>query len=202
MCPGGEVVAAASEEGRLVVNGMSYYKRELDNSNSAIVVTVGPEDFENKSALSGMEFQRHYEKLAYDLGGGDYTAPVKLVEDFLKDKSSTSIGSVVPSYKPGFELREMKNCLPKYVVETLKEGFVSFDRKIKGFASHGAIITGIETRTSAPVKMDRNDRLESVNVKGLFPAGEGAGFAGGIISAAVDGIKCAESIMKEMAPKK
>ena len=201
MCPGGEVVAAASEKGRLVVNGMSYYRRDLDNSNSAIVVTVGPKDFENNLPLSGMEFQRHYEKLAYDLGGGGYIAPVQLVEDFLKDRKSQLLGSVIPSYRPGYELREMKNCLPKYVVETLKEGFVSFEKKIKGFASNGAVITGIETRTSAPVRIERNEILESVGIKGLFPAGEGAGFAGGIISAAVDGVKCAESIMKKVAAK-
>ena len=201
MCPGGEVVAASSEEGRLVVNGMSYYKRELDNSNSAIVVTVGPEDFKDKSSLGGIEFQRHYEKLAYQLGGGGYIAPVQLVEDFLKDRKSRTLGNVIPSYRPGYELSEIKNCLPEYVVDTLKEGFVSFDRKIKGFTSSGAVITGIETRTSAPVRIERNERLESINVRGLFPAGEGAGFAGGIISAAVDGLKCAENIMKERAPK-
>lgn len=201
MCPGGEVVAAASEEGRLVVNGMSYYKRNLDNSNSAIVVTVNPGDFENNSPLSGMDFQRHYEKLAYDLGGGGYIAPVQLVQDFLEDRRSKALGSVIPSYRPGYELTEMKKCLPEFVVDTLKEGFVSFDRKIKGFASSGAVITGIETRTSAPVRIERNDKLESVDIKGLFPAGEGAGFAGGIISAAVDGVKCAESIMKEVISK-
>ena len=199
MCPGGEVVAAASEEGRLVVNGMSYYNRGLENSNSAVVVTINPEDF-GDHPLSGMEFQRHYESLAYNLGGGGYTAPVQLVEDFLKDKNSVKIHTVTPSYRPGYEFRELKNCLPSYVVSALKEGFINFDNKIKGFASNGAVLTGIETRTSAPVRIDRNEKLESVSLKGLFPAGEGAGFAGGIISAAVDGMKCAENIMQDKAP--
>lgn len=200
MCPGGEVVAAASETGRLVVNGMSYYDRGLDNSNSALVVTVNPEDFNGKHPLSGMEFQRHYEALAFKLGGGGYSAPIQLVEDFLEDKNSTGIKNVIPSYTPGYEFKELKNCLPSYVTSSLKEGILNFDNKIKGFASQGAILTGIETRTSAPVKIDRNEKLESVSIKGIFPAGEGAGFAGGIISAAVDGIKCAENIMKENVP--
>jgi len=197
MCPGGSVVSAPSEENRLVSNGMSYHARDLKNANSALVVTVGPEDFEGASPLSGMEFQRYYEGLAYNLGGGDYKAPVQLLGDFLKDKNSTKIGKVIPSYTPGVELRELKNCLPDYVVDTLKDGILKFDSRIKGYAMKDAVLTGIETRTSAPVRISRNESLESISAKGLFPAGEGSGFAGGIISAAVDGIKVAEKIVSE-----
>ena len=197
MCPGGVVVAAASEEKRLVSNGMSYHARDLENANSALVVTVGPNDFEGNSPLSGMEFQRHYESLAYNLGGGDYKAPVQLVGDFLKDQKSTKIGKVNPSYTAGYELRELKECLPDYVVSTLKEGITVFDNRIKGYAMDDAVLTGIETRTSAPVRLSRNENLESISAKGLYPSGEGAGFAGGIISAAVDGIKVAEKIIAE-----
>ncbi len=201
MCPGGEVVAAASEEGMLVINGMSNYKRNFRNSNSAIVVTVNPSDFHGNSPLAGMEFQRHYEKLAFDLGGGGYIAPIQLVEDFLEDRISEKFGEVKPSYAPGCEFRDMRSCLPDYVVNSLKEGLTTFDKKIKGFASSGALITGIETRTSAPVQIARNEKFESLALKGLYPAGEGAGYAGGIISAAVDGLRCAESVMNDFAPK-
>ncbi|WP_297630717.1 FAD-dependent protein [uncultured Clostridium sp.] len=197
MCPGGVVVAAASEEKRLVSNGMSYHARDLENANSALVVTVGGDDFEGNHPLAGMEFQRHYERLAYELGGGDYKAPVQLIGDFLKDRNSTKVGKVNPSYKPGFEFREMKNCLPSYVIDTLKEGITVFDKRIKGYGMEDGVLTGIETRTSAPVKIARNEKLQSISVEGLYPTGEGAGFAGGIISAAVDGIKVAENIMKE-----
>lgn len=197
MCPGGVVVAAASEEGRLVSNGMSYHARNLENANSALVVTVSPEDFEGDSPLRGMEFQRYYERLAFKLGGGNYKAPVQLVGDFMKDRISTKLGKVTPSYTAGYEFRELKNCLPAYVVEALKEGIINFDKKIKGYASEDAVLTGIETRTSAPVRLNRNETLESINVGGLYPTGEGAGFAGGIISAAVDGIKVAEHIIEK-----
>lgn len=200
MCPGGEVVAAASEEGLLVTNGMSYYSRDEKNSNSAIVVSVKPEDFQGNTPLKGMEFQRYYERLAYKLGGENYNAPVQLVEDFLKDKVSLSLGEVQPSYKPGYEFKNLSQCLPDYVIDSLKEGFISFDNKIKGFASNGAVLTGIETRTSAPVTVSRNENLESISLKGLYPAGEGAGYAGGIISAAVDGVKVAENIIKIYRP--
>lgn len=197
MCPGGMVVAAASEEKRLVTNGMSYHSRDLLNANSALVVTVGPEDFCGNSPLKGMEFQRYYESLAYNLGGGDYKAPIQLVGDFLNDKRSNKIGSVIPSYKPGYEFKELKEALPEYVVRGLKEGIVKFDTRIKGYAMRDAILTGIETRTSAPVRIIRNGELQSISAKGLYPTGEGAGFAGGIISAAVDGIKVAEKIIGE-----
>jgi len=197
MCPGGVVVAAASEEERLVSNGMSYHARDLENANSALVVTVSPEDFEGDSPLVGMEFQRYYENLAFKLGGGNYKAPVQLVGDFMKDRISTKLGSVTPSYTAGYEFKELKKCLPSYVIEALKEGILNFDKKIKGYAMEDAVLTGIETRTSAPVKINRNSTLESVNVYGLYPTGEGAGFAGGIISAAVDGIKVAEHIIQK-----
>lgn len=197
MCPGGVVVAAASEKNRLVSNGMSYHARDLDNANSALVVTVGPDDFEGSSPLKGMDFQRHYESLAYELGGGNYKAPVQLVGDFLKDQNSTKIGTVKPSYTAGYELRDLRKCLPNYVVDSIKEGIGNFDSKIKGYGMNDSVLTGIETRTSAPVRISRNENLESISAKGLYPAGEGAGFAGGIISAAVDGIKVAEKIINE-----
>lgn len=208
MCPGGVVVAAASEDKALVVNGMSNYKRDGKNANSALVVTVSPEDYKNQSykfnnkkatfdyPLLGMEMQRYYEKLAFKVGGGNYNAPVQLVGDFMQDRVSKKLGSITPSYTPGFEFQNLSECLPDYVISTLKEGIQNFNNKIKGFSEKDAILTGIETRTSAPVKVMRNEVLESVSCKGLYPSGEGAGFAGGIISAAVDGLKSAEAIMK------
>lgn len=195
MCPGGVVVAAASEEKRLVTNGMSYHARDLENANSALVVTVNESDFESNNPLSGMEFQRHYESLAFDLAGGGYRAPIQLLGDFLNDRSSKKIGSVTPSYRPGYEFGELKKALPSYVVDTLKEGIQVFDNRIKGYGMNDAVMTGIETRTSAPVRISRNENLQSISAIGLYPAGEGAGFAGGIISAAVDGIKVAEKII-------
>ncbi len=199
MCPGGVVVAASSEEERLVVNGMSEYKRDKDNANSAIVVTVGPEDFKSNHPLAGMEYQRHYESLAYKLGGGDYTAPVQLVEDFLKDRNSKEFKDVLPSYTRKTEFKQLKECLPNYVIDTMKESLVAFNRKIKGFSESG-ILTGIETRTSAPVTIDRGENLESTDIKGIYPAGEGAGYAGGIMSAAVDGLRVSEKIMEKYKP--
>ncbi|NGX98445.1 MAG: hypothetical protein G4V63_25530, partial [Candidatus Afipia apatlaquensis] len=212
MCPGGEVVAASSEKNRLATNGMSYYSRDKKNANSALVVTVGVEDFQNKCynfnneviedkyPLLGMEMQRYYEEKAFIAGGSNFNAPIQLVGDFLKDESSKKIGSVNPSYKPGYELTNLKTCLPDYVVDTLREGILNFDKKIKGFSDNDAILTGIETRTSAPVRIMRKENLESVSVNGIFPCGEGAGFAGGIMSAAVDGLKCAEAIIKKYRP--
>lgn len=200
MCPGGEVVAAASEEEMVVTNGMSYFNRDKANANAAIVVTVGENDFEGNSPLKGMDFQRHYEKLTYTLGGGGYRAPIQLVGDLLEGRVSNKLGDIKPSYKPGYEFKDLRKCLPNYVIESIKEGLINFDTKIKGFASKDAVLTGIETRTSAPVRITRNDTLQSINVGGLYPSGEGAGFAGGIVSAAVDGLKCAESIMKEYSP--
>lgn len=200
MCPGGVVVAAASENERLVSNGMSYHARDLENANSALVVTVSPDDFEGTSPLRGMEFQRHYESLAYKLGGGNYKAPIQLLGDFMEDRISTKLGSVTPSYSAGYVFEDLRKCLPPYVIEALKEAVVDFDKKIKGYGNYDSILTGIETRTSAPVRMNRDEDLQSVSIKGLFPAGEGAGFAGGIISAAVDGIKVAEKIINKYKP--
>ncbi|APM37607.1 NAD(P)/FAD-dependent oxidoreductase [Clostridium kluyveri] len=196
MCPGGEVVAAASEEGRLVTNGMSYYNRASNNANSAIVATVGEKDFPGSSPLKGIEFQRYYENLAYNTGGGNYIAPVQLIRDFLEDKVTYKLGDVKSTYKLGYEFRDLNLCLPEKVASSLKEGFNDFERKIKGFSEGDGIMIGVETRTSAPVKIVRNTNLESISVEGLYPCGEGAGFAGGIVSAAVDGLKVAENIMK------
>jgi uncharacterized protein len=201
MCPGGEVVAAASEENRVVTNGMSYFKRDKANANSALVVSVKPADFKDSTPLSGMEFQRHYESLAYKLGGGGYMAPVQLVGDFLKDEISKGLGAVIPSYKPGYAFADLRKCLPDFVIKMLKEGLHTFDKKIQGFASADAVLTGVETRTSAPVRIERNERLQSRTLEGLYPTGEGAGYAGGIISAAVDGLKVAEAIMEEFMPQ-
>lgn len=202
MCPGGIVVAAASEDERLVSNGMSYHARDLANANSALVVTVNPDDFNGDSPLRGMEFQRHYENLAYKLGGENYKAPVQLVGDFMQDKVSMKLGEVTPSYTAGYEFKDLRKCLPDYVIESLKEGILDFDRKIKGYASYDSVLTGIETRTSAPVRIIRDELLQSISIKGLYPSGEGAGFAGGIISAAVDGIKVAEKIIEKYKPIK
>ncbi|MDP4088824.1 MAG: hypothetical protein Q8930_06075 [Bacillota bacterium] len=196
MCPGGEVVAAASEYNRVVTNGMSYYKRDKVNANSALVVSVSPEDFEGNSPLKGMEFQRHYEALAYKAGGGNYEAPVQLVGDFLKDRKSTVPGNIEPSYNPGWNFVKLDECLPDYVTKMLRIGITEFDRKIRGFAMEDAVLTGIETRTSAPVRIDRGENHQSISMEGIYPAGEGAGYAGGIISAAVDGLRVAEEIIK------
>lgn len=200
MCPGGVVVAAASEDKRVVTNGMSEYARDKDNANSAVVVGVGPGDFGSDHPLAGAEFQRHYESLAYRAGGGDYLAPVQLVGDFLEDKISSKLGKVNPSYTRGYSFGNLKECLPPYVISVLKEGLVEFDRKIRGFARKDSVMTGIETRTSSPVRIKRNDTLESDDIKGIYPSGEGAGYAGGIVSAAVDGIRVSERIMQKYTP--
>ena len=193
MCPGGVVVPAASEEGLLAVNGMSYYKRSLENANSAVLVNVGPEDFESEDVLAGVEFQRKLEKAAYDLGGGSYIAPVQLVSDFLKNVKSTKLGKVKPSYSIGYKMSNLNECLPDFVAESLREGITKMDRKINGFMGNDAVITAVESRSSSPVKIVRDENMFS-NIKGLIPCGEGAGYAGGIVSAAVDGIRCAESL--------
>lgn len=199
MCPGGEVVAAASEEGMLVTNGMSDYSRNKENANSAIVVSVGGSDFGSSSPLAGLEFQRNYERLAFTAGGGNYNAPVQLAEDFLNDRISAKLGNTAPTYTPGYRFADMRECLPSYIIESLKEGLIHFNKKIKNFSDKNSVLTGIETRTSAPLRILRNQYFQSSNVAGLFPSGEGAGFAGGIISSAVDGIKSAEWIMKEFS---
>ncbi|WP_027340317.1 NAD(P)/FAD-dependent oxidoreductase [Halonatronum saccharophilum] len=198
MCPGGVVVGAASEEGRLVTNGMSYYSRNEENANSALLVSVGPDDFGSDHPLAGVEFQRKWETKAFEVGGGGYSAPVQLVKDFLEDRASKSLGEVNPSYKPAVTLTNLKDCLPTYVVEAMKEGIVELDKKLKGFALEDGVMTGVETRSSSPIRIERGSNLES-NIKGIYPLGEGAGYAGGIISAAVDGIKGAERVIEKFS---
>ena len=194
MCPGGTVVNASSEEGLLAVNGMSEHARDGRNANSALVVTVKPSDF-GDGALGGMEFQRRYERLAFELGGGSGKAPIQLAADFAADRPSVQLDSVKPTVTTGFELAELKNCLPPFVTDTLRTGLKDFERRMHGFMSSGAVLTGIESRTSAPVRIVRGDDLQSVSAAGLYPAGEGAGCAGGIMSAAVDGIRTALAIL-------
>ncbi len=201
MCPGGTVIASASNEFEVVTNGMSEHARDKVNANSAFLVNVTPEDFGSTHPLAGIEFQRKYEKLAYELGGKNYNAPMQLVGDFLNDKRTTDIGKVEPSYKPGVTTTDLRECLPEFVTSTMKEALLSLDRKLNGFAMHDAVLTGVETRSSAPVRIVRDEEtLQSVSTKNLYPCGEGAGYAGGIVTAAVDGIKCAEKIIEKYSP--
>jgi Uncharacterized FAD-dependent dehydrogenases len=197
MCPGGQVVAATSEVGRVVTNGMSQYSRAERNANAGIVVGITPSDYPG-NPLAGMEFQRQWESRAYELGGGDYSAPGQLVGDFLKGRASTQLGSVEPSYQPGVHLTDLATSLPGYAIEAIREALPAFERQIKGFSMYDAVLTGVETRTSSPLRMTRGEDLQSLNVKGLFPAGEGAGYAGGILSAGVDGIRVAEALATQM----
>jgi len=196
MCPGGTVVAAASEPGRVVTNGMSQYSRNERNANAAIVVGITPDDFEpyGSGPLAGIALQRHWEERAFDLGGGQYEAPGQLVGDFLARRASTEFGAVLPSYKPGVRLGNLSHALPDFAIAAIREALPAFDRQLKGFAMHDAVLTGVETRTSSPARITRGDHCESLNTRGLYPAGEGAGYAGGILSAAVDGIKVAEAV--------
>lgn len=194
MCPGGVVVNASSEPGHLVVNGMSYHSRMADNSNSALVVTVSPRDFESSSPLAGVDFQRRYEALAYKAASGK--GPVQLAADFTENKCSQRYNGVIPSFTGETEFVDLRACLPGFIADTLKEGLLDFDRKIRGFAREGAVLTGVEMRTSAPLRIMRDANFESVSHKGLFPAGEGAGYAGGIMSAAIDGIRVATHIVQ------
>lgn len=196
MCPGGVIVPAASEEHTVVTNGMSRFARDSTNSNSAILVGVSPADFESESVLAGIEFQRKFEQAAFKLGGENYNAPAQRLGDFLSNNKTTYFGDVIPSYLPGVEKANLNQIMPDYLSESLKEGIVEFGLKLKGFAGPDAVLTGMETRSSAPVRILRNEYLQSPVCKGLYPCGEGAGYAGGIISAAVDGIKCAEAIIK------
>lgn len=197
MCPGGTVVAATSEPNRVVTNGMSQYSRNERNANSGIVVGITPEDYPG-SPLAGIELQERLESHAYVLGGSTYEAPAQLVGDFIAGKTSQALGSVEPSYKPGVKLVDLADALPAYAIEAIREALPAFDKQIKGFALHDAVLTGIETRTSAPLRITRNESMQSLNVKGLFPAGEGAGYAGGILSAGVDGIRIAEALARSM----
>lgn len=199
MCPGGVVIAAASENGCEVTNGMSGSLRDGPNANSAIVCQVDERDFGGTNPLSGVEFQRRLEKAAYRCGGGDYAAPVQRSADFIKGTITSSPGGVRPSYTRGYNFADLNGIMPEEICAVIKEGLEYFDGKIRGFASEG-IMTGVETRTSSPLRIDRNERCESVSISGLYPAGEGAGYAGGIVSAAVDGIRVAEEIMSQYAP--
>ena len=198
MCPGGEVVAASSEEGQLAVNGMSCFARDAENSNSALLVNVTPEDFGSEHPLAGMYFQRDIEEKAYIAGGSDYSAPVILVGDFLENRLSAEFGRVKPSYRPNVKFAMPQEYLPDFVCRSLKAGIVEMGRKIKGFDDKDAVLTGVESRSSSPVRINRGENLESLSVGGLFPCGEGAGYAGGIVSAAVDGMKCAEAVLRRI----
>jgi uncharacterized FAD-dependent dehydrogenase len=193
MCPGGTVVAATSELNRVVTNGMSQYSRNERNANAGIVVGITPEDYPG-GPLAGIEFQRALESKAYELGGSTYEAPGQLVGDFLAGKASTDFGSVLPSYKPGVHLTDLADALPAYAIEAIREAIPAFEKQIKGFSMKDAVLTGIETRTSSPLRITRGANFQSLNIKGLYPAGEGAGYAGGILSAGVDGIKVAEAV--------
>lgn len=194
MCPGGTVVNASSEEEALCINGMSEYSRNGKNANSALVVNVRPSDFETPLPLSGIEFQRKWERAAYKLNGGK--APIQLARDFVKNRVSDSIGEVFPSFTGKTEFSDLRECLPNFISETLCEALLEFERKIKFYTSGDAVLSGVEMRTSAPIRIMRNSEFESVSIKGLYPAGEGAGYAGGIMSAAVDGIKIAMKIVQ------
>ncbi|MEO8810692.1 MAG: NAD(P)/FAD-dependent oxidoreductase [Rhodanobacter sp.] len=202
MCPGGTVVAATSEPGRVVTNGMSQYSRNERNANAAVVVGIEPADFaafdDSASPLAGIALQRALESHAYVLGGENYNAPGQLVGDFLAGRASEAFGEVQPSYQPGVTLGSLENALPDYAIAAIREAMHAFERQIRGYAMHDAIFTGVETRTSSPVRIARDDHLQSLNTRGLYPAGEGAGYAGGILSAAVDGIKVAEAVAQSM----
>jgi len=196
MCPGGTVVAAASEPGRVVTNGMSQYSRNERNANAALVVGITPEDYASygDGPLAGIALQRHWESLAFELGGGEYEAPGQLVGDFIGNRASTQFGAVLPSYTPGVRLGNLDASLPRYAIDAIREALPAFDKQLKGFAMHDALLTGVETRTSSPLRITRGVDGQSLNTRGLFPAGEGAGYAGGILSAGVDGIKAAEAV--------
>jgi hypothetical protein len=203
MCPGGTVVAATSEAGRVVTNGMSQYSRNERNANAGIVVGIAPADFGAEAdPLAGIAFQRHWEARAYALGGGGYCAPGQLVGDFVERRASRSFGDVQPSYRPGVTLTDLGSlegpALPVFALEAIREALPAFDRQIAGFARADAVMTGVETRTSSPVRMTRGHDRQSLNVRGLYPAGEGAGYAGGIMSAAVDGIESAEALARAL----
>ena len=199
MCPGGTVVAATSEPQRVVTNGMSQYSRNERNANAGIVVGINPEQDFPGGPLAGVELQEQLESHAYELGGSDYCAPGQLVGDFIRGKRSNKFGEVMPSYKPGVKLGDLAPSLPDYVIEAIREALPEFGKQIRGFDRDDAILTGIETRTSSPVRIKRDEEtLQSVNTRGLFPAGEGAGYAGGILSAGVDGIKVAEAVARAM----
>jgi uncharacterized FAD-dependent dehydrogenase len=204
MCPGGTVVAATSEPGRVVTNGMSQYSRNERNANAAIVCGITPEDFApyGEGPLAGIALQRHWESHAFAMGGGDYSAPAQRVGDFLAGRPSQALGDVLPSYKPGVHLTDLSTALPDYAIGAIREALPMFDRQIRGFSMHDAVLTGVETRTSSPVRIRRGEGdYQSLNTRGLFPAGEGAGYAGGILSAAVDGIRVAEAVARDIVDR-
>jgi uncharacterized protein len=198
MCPGGTVVAAASETGRVVTNGMSQYSRHERNANSAIVVGIDPERDYPGHPLAGIALQRQLEEQAFKLGGENYHAPAQLIGDFLTGKASAELGEVKPSYTPGITLTDLAKALPDFAVEALREAIPAFDKQIKGFAKADGLLTGVETRTSSPISIKRGSDYQSINTQGLYPAGEGAGYAGGILSAGIDGIKVAEAVALAM----
>jgi uncharacterized protein len=196
MCPGGTVVATASEPGRVVTNGMSQYSRAERNANAGIVVAITPDDYPGHP-LAGIEFQRRWEERAFEAGGRNYAAPGQRVEDFVAARPSEALGAVIPSYKPSVNPTDLSTCLPDYAIEAIREALPAFERQIKGFALPDAVLTGVETRTSSPISIRRGEDFQSLNTRGLYPAGEGAGYAGGILSAAIDGIKVAEAVARE-----
>jgi uncharacterized FAD-dependent dehydrogenase len=198
MCPGGTVVAATSEEGRVATNGMSQYSRNERNANSGVVVGIDPERDYPGSPLAGIALQRHWESRAFEVGGSSYKAPAQRLGDFLAGRPSTALGTVIPSYRPGVTMTDLADCLPEFAVTALREALVAFGQQIPGYDHPDAVMTGVETRTSSPVRITRNEGFQSLNTAGLFPAGEGAGYAGGILSAAVDGIKVAEAVALSM----
>ena len=198
MCPGGTVVAATSEEGRVATNGMSQYSRNERNANSGLVVGIDPARDYPGDPLAGIALQRHWESRAFVAGGSTYAAPAQLLGDFLAGRASTKLASVVPSYKPGVHMTDLAECLPEFAVTAMREALVQFGREIPGYDHPDAVLTGVETRTSSPLRITRGDDFQSLNTAGLFPAGEGAGYAGGILSAAVDGIKVAEAVARAM----
>lgn len=200
MCPGGVVVAATSEEGAVVTNGMSQYSRSERNANSAIVVGINPSDF-NDDPLQGIALQRKLERNAYLLGGSNYDAPAQMVGDFLADKDAKPYGNIEPSYKPNVKMTDLSESLPGFAIDAIREALPAFDKKIRGFAKADSMLTGVETRTSSPVQIKRDKDYQSINTKGLYPGGEGAGYAGGILSAGIDGIKIAEAVALEMLKK-
>jgi uncharacterized protein len=193
-------VAAASEPGRVVTNGMSQYSRNERNANAAIVCGITPPDYApyGDGPLAGIALQRHWESLAFELGGGDYEAPGQRVGDFIANRASTRFGEVLPSYTPGVRPGNLDASLPRYAVDAIREALPAFDRKIRGFAMDDAVLTGVETRTSSPLRITRGEDGHSLNTRGLFPAGEGAGYAGGILSAGVDGIRTAEAVAMDL----
>lgn len=198
MCPGGKVMASNSEESSIVTNGMSNFARDGENANSALLVNISIEDFYKESPLDGMYFQEELEKKAFELGGKNYNAPIQRVEDFLENKTTTNLGKIKPTYMPGVTFANLNEILPEFVSNTLKEGLTELDQKLHGFAEHDAIMTGVETRSSSPVQITRDkETMNSINVQGLYPCGEGAGYAGGIMTAAIDGIKCAIKIIEK-----